>query len=145
MTASRPSVLADGASRQRPSPAVRAAAIVDVVLGVGFGSTALIAIDHLARTGELPMTPFGFRALEGPFVRQADDAVIALAWSLAGVCGAQILAGIWLWQGRRRGAWLGLAATPPALVLGAGFALPFLLIGAPASAALSWIGRRDLR
>lgn len=56
-----------------------------------------------------------------------------------------VVAGIWLWQGRRRGAWLGLATTPLALGLGAGFALPFLLVGAPIRALLVLAGWRRLR
>jgi hypothetical protein len=47
-----------------------------------------------------------------------------------------VLAGIWLWQGRRRGARLGLTMTPLVLILGVGFALPALLLLAPTRAAL---------
>lgn len=42
-----------------------------------------------------------------------------------------VLSGAWLWQGRPRGAVLGLAITPLSLVLGWGFALPALFIPAP--------------
>jgi hypothetical protein len=40
-----------------------------------------------------------------------------------GVCALDVVAGVWLWQGRQRGANLGLATTPLTLALGAGFAL----------------------
>jgi hypothetical protein len=54
-------------------------------------------------------------------------------------------AGIWLWQGRRRGAQLGFASAPLAVGLAAGFALPHLLIGVPIKVILILAGRRGLR
>ena len=111
----------------------------------GFGISMPIALAHLARTGELPMTPWGFRAFSGPFERLGEERFSTLGWALVGVCGLEVVAGIWLWQGRRRGARLGLAVTPFALALGSGFALPFLLLPAPIRAALVVAGRRSLR
>jgi hypothetical protein len=58
------------------------------------------------------------------------------------VCALDVLAGVWLWKGRARGARLGLATDVPALVLGVGFALPFLLAGVPIRAALVIAGRK---
>ena len=130
----------------RPSVALRAAAIAYVALGLGFGIGAVVTIDHLRREGELPMTPWGFRSLAGgPFEQLPADQFTALGWALAGVCALDILAGMWLWQGRRRGAALGLATTPAALGLGVGFALPFLLAGVPLRLVLLVAGRRGLR
>ena len=111
----------------------------------GFGLTMPFALAHLARTGELPMTPFGFRAFAGPFERLGPGPFTALGVALVGVCALEVLAGIWLWRGQRRGALLGLATTPAALVLGSGFALPFLLIPAPIRAGLAAAERRRLR
>jgi hypothetical protein len=92
------------------------------------------------------MTPWGFRSLAGgPFEGLSPEAFTALGWTLVGVCALDIVAGIWLWQGRRRGAVLGFATTPFALALGAGFALPFLLAGVPIRVALVLAGRRSLR
>ena len=117
-----------------------------VALGLGFGLGALWTVDHLARTGGLPMTPFGFRSLAGgPFESLPSPQFSALGWALAGTCALDVLAGVWLWQGRRRGAVLGLVTNVPALILSIGFALPFLLIGVPVRAALVVIGRRGLR
>jgi hypothetical protein len=127
------------------SLALRCAAVLYAALGIGFGAGAVVTADHLARTGELPMTPFGFRSMSGPFEALGQGPFTVLAWSLAAVCALDALAGAWLWQGRRRGARLGLASTPAALVLGAGFALPFLLLGVPARVALIVAGRRGLR
>jgi hypothetical protein len=67
-----------------------------------------------------------------------------LGWVLVAVCALDVLAGIWLWQGKRRGARLGLATTPLASSLGIGFALPFLLLLAPIRAALVVAGWRSL-
>jgi hypothetical protein len=78
-------------------------------------------------------------------VQLGPERFTALGWALVGVCALDVVAGIWLWQGRRPGARLGLATTPLALALGAGFALPFLLAGAPIRAALVLAGRRSLR
>ena len=128
-----------------PSRAIRATAAGYLVLGLGFGIGSVVTLNHLAREGELPMTPWGFRSMSGPFEELGADAFTALGWVLVGVCALEGVAGAWLWQGRRRGARLGLATTPLAVGLGAGFALPFLLVGAPLSAALVLAGRRSLR
>ena len=83
--------------------------------------------------------------MSGPFEELGADAFTALGWALVGVCVLEVVTGAWLWQGRRRGARLGLATTPLAIGLGAGFALPLLLVGAPLRAALVLAGRRSLR
>jgi hypothetical protein len=117
-----------------------------VALGIGFGVGAAITLDSFARNGELPMTPWGFRSLAGgPFEALTPAQFTALGWALVGVCAVDVVAGIWLSQGRRRGAVLGLATTPVALALGVGFALPFLLAGVPIRVALVLAGRRSLR
>lgn len=126
-------------------PAVRAGAVMYVALGLGFGIGTVATLAAFARDGELPMSPFGWRYLAGPFEQLGPDRFTALGWALVGVCALDLVAGIWLWQGERRGAMLGLATTPLALALGAGFALPFLLAGAPIRAALVLAGRRSLR
>jgi hypothetical protein len=110
-----------------------------------FGITMPFALAHLARTGELPMTPFGFRAFSGPFQRLGQGPFTGLGLALAGVCTLEVIAGAWLWRGQRRGALLGLATTPAALALGTGFALPFLLIPAPIRAGLVVAERLRLR
>ena len=123
----------------------RAAAVLYIALGLGFGVGAALTLWHLDSHGELPMTPFGFRSLAGPFEPLGRGPFMALGFGLIGVCALYVLAGLWLWQGRWRGATLGLATTPFALALGAGFALPFLLGGVPIRVALVLAGRRSLR
>ena len=125
---------------------LRAAAALYVSLGAGFGIGTAVTLLYLGRHGELPMTPFGFRSLAGGFFESLGlQRFINLGWVLVGVSAIDIIAGVWLWQGRRRGAWLGLATSPIALVLSAGFALPILLVGVPIRAALVIAGRRNLR
>src|SRR5213594_1977227 len=92
----------------RDSPAARAAAVMYLALGVGFGVGTGATLLHLARAGELPMTPWGFRSLSGPFEQLGQDLFMALGLALVGVCVLDVVAGVWLWQGRRKGAWLGL-------------------------------------
>lgn len=129
--------------------ALRAAGVVSAALGLAFGIAMVISLDHLARRNELPMTPFGFRAFGGgPFDALPRAGFVAMAWTLLATTALDVLAGIWLWRGRRRGARLALATTPLSLALGIGFALPFLLAGIPIRAALIVLGlrrRRDRR
>ena len=100
---------------------------------------------YLAREGELPMTPFGFRSMSGPVEGLGTSAFQVLGWTLVGVCALDVLAGVWLWRGRRRGTRLGVATSLPALVLGAGFALPFLVVGVPIRTVLVLAGRQARR
>ena len=110
-----------------------------------FGVAMVFALARLARTGNLPMTPWGFRAFSGPFERLGHERFVALGWAFVGVCALDATAGVWLVQGRRRGAVLGLSSTPVMLALAAGFALPFLLVPTPIRALVVVLGRRDLR
>jgi hypothetical protein len=127
----------------RPSAAIRLAAL-SFISDAGFGVATPLVLWHLSRHGELPMTPWGFRALAGPFDDLGEGTFAALGWTFVGVCALNVLSGIWLWRGRRRGATLGLAMSPFAVALGAGFALPFLLVALPIRAALVLAGRRSL-
>ncbi len=127
------------------SRAVPAAAGLSIALGLGFGLGAAATLWHLDRQGELPMTPFGFRSMAGgPFEQLGADRFRVLGWSLVVVSALDVLAGIWLWQGRRRGLRLGLLTSVPAFGLAAGFALPFLLVGVPLRVFLALVGRRHL-
>ena len=128
----------------RPAAAIRIAALA-FMLDAGFALTTPHVLSHLARHGELPMTPWGFRALSGPFERLGPEAFTVLGWGLVGVCALDVVAGAWLWQGRKRGAMLGLAVSPLALALAAGFALPLLAGPVPIRAALVLAGWRSLR
>lgn len=125
--------------------ALRAAGAIYLVLGIGFGAGAVVTLLQFARHGELPMTPWGFRSMSGPFEGLGAERFSMLGWLFAAVCALDALAGTWLWQGRRRGARLGMVTSPLAFMLGLGFALPFLLVGVPIRLGLTWAGRRSLR
>jgi len=128
-----------------PTAAARVAGGMEVLLGLGFGIGSLWTVSHLASHGELPMTPFGFRSMSGPFEALGPERFAALGVTLAAVCAADVLAGVWLWQGRRRGLSLGLITAVPGFVLGLGFALPFLLLGIPLRLATALAARESLR
>jgi uncharacterized membrane protein (DUF2068 family) len=123
-----------------PFPA-RVASAIYLALGAGFGVGSVWALAVLARDGQLPMTPWGFRALEGPLARNGDAETLAFGGALIAVCAVDMVAGVGLWRGRRWAAKLGLLTTPFALALGVGFELPFLLAGVPlrvACLAAAW-------
>ncbi len=123
----------------------RAVGISWVLEAIGFGGSMPIALARLARRGELPMTPWGFRAFAGPFERLGRRRFALLGGTLMVVSALQAVAGLWLVQGRRRGALLGLALTPAATMLGAGFALPLWLAPIPVRTVLLLRALRRLR
>lgn len=124
---------------------IRAAAVMYITLGLGFGLGTAITLDHLRRHGELPMKSWGFRSFAGgPFEELSTKQFRALRSALVGVCALDVLAGAWLWRGQRRGLALGIVTTPLAFSLGVGFALPFPLAGVPMRVAFALAGRRDL-
>jgi hypothetical protein len=127
-------------------PTLRAAGWLSIALGLAFGGAMMISLEHLARRDELPMTPFGFRAFGGgPFDALGRRGFVAAGCVLIGCAIADVIAGRWLVTGRARGARLATITTPLDIVLGVGFALPFLLVAVPIRAALIARGRRGLR
>jgi hypothetical protein len=87
---------------ERGSRAVRVAAGMHLFLGVAFGASVPVVLSHLARHGELPMSPFGWRYMAGrPVEHLSPDQFIA------GLGARRRL-------GPRRGRWyLALAWSPP--------------------------------
>ena len=125
--------------------AARAAAVIQILIGLGFGGGTLWALLHLVQNGELPLTPWGFRAMAGPFEAFGTGVFSVLCLAFAAVCAVDIAAGVWLWRLQRRGFRLGLVTALPQLALGLGFALPFQLVSLPLRLALAFAGRRSLR
>jgi hypothetical protein len=127
----------------------RATAVIYAVPGIGWVVSTLLVLLYLHRRGELPMTPFGFRLLGGPYPRIGTERLTplgwALAWLLVAVSALDVLVGRWLWQGDRRGAVLALALAPVSFVLGRLFALPFLIVAVPVRAILVLLGWREVR
>lgn len=138
-----------GGRLERLPRTTRLASVLYVVpgLGLAIGTAAILMYD--ARRHELPMTPFGWRLLGGPYERIGTDTLTGLGrvlgTALIVVSVFDLMAGIWLRHGRRRGAMLGVATTPFSLVLGTLFVVPFLWIVPPVRAILAIAGWRRLR
>lgn len=120
------------------------AAALHVLLGLAFCVGSPPVLVYLARNGELPMSPFGWRYLAGPVEQLGPLPFMALGWTLVAVSALDVVVGRWLWQGRRRGLHLGVVTDAAALALGLGFALPLLILGVPLRAVLAWRGRGSL-
>ena len=116
-------------------------------LGTALATAAILLYD--AGRHELPMTPFGWRLLGGPYEQIGTDTLTGLGRvlgiALIVVSISDLVAGIWLRQGRRRGAMLGVATTPISLLLGTLFVVPALWIIPPVRAFLAIAGWRRLR
>ncbi len=127
----------------------RVLAVIYAVPGIGWAVATLAVLLYHREHGELPMTPFGWRLLGGPYPEIGTDRLtphgLALAWLLIGVSLVDVLIGRRLWQGRRRGAVLALVMAPVSFALGWLFALPYLIVMAPLRAIAVVVARRDLR
>ncbi len=127
----------------------RVLALIYAVPGVGCAVATLAILLYHRESGELPMTPFGWRLLGGPYPEIGTDRLTPLGWALAWILIAvsivDVLIGRWLWQGRLRGALLALVMAPLSFTLGWLFALPYLIVMAPLRAIASVVAWRDLR
>src|SRR5687767_246170 len=65
----RTAAVAHASTPAGTSVAVRTAAAIQALIGLGFGGGATWTVVHLLQNGELPMTPWGFRSMAGPFER----------------------------------------------------------------------------
>jgi hypothetical protein len=131
----------------RPSRAIRWSAVLFVVSGVGVGVVTPVVLSAYQRDGVLPEAPFGldFRMLSGPLSESLSrEAFIALGLVLVACSIADVLAGVWLWRGERRGAVLGLVTSPIVFAFGIGFAVPFILATAGLRVALILAGWSSL-
>jgi hypothetical protein len=128
---------------------IRAASILYGLPGLGFGIGVPVTLAYLARHGELPMTPFGWRLMGGPFPQIGTDRLTPLGWALAialvGTSALDVVTAIWLRQGRPAGARLGFVTTPFSFGLAAVFVLPLLIAAAPVRAVLLLAGTRGVR
>jgi hypothetical protein len=128
---------------------LQALALLYAVPGVGWAVATLAILLYHRDHGELPMTPFGWRLLGGPYPEIGTDRLTplgwALAWLLVAVSIVDVMIGRWLWLGRPRGAVLALVMAPVSFALGWLFALPYLLVMTPLRSIGAVVAWRDLR
>jgi len=104
--------------------AARAAAVLAVFSGSGFGVPCLYGLWYFSSRGQV-WTFLGFPTYGlGPFVDIGIDTSVPLLASFLLVCVAEVLAGWWLWRRRRAGGVLALALLPLELAFWIGFLLP---------------------
>ena len=103
----------------------RVAAVLSLVLGLGFGIPGVFGALHLARTGEV-WTFMGFPTYGGgPFERVGVDSTVPLIAGFVAVCVAELVVGVLLWVDAPHAALYSLALLPLELAYWIGFALPF--------------------
>jgi hypothetical protein len=112
-------------SHTAPKPMVRLAAVLSIMLGLGFGLPCAYGIRYLSRTGEV-WTFLGFPTYGGgPFERIGIRTTVPLLVAFLVVCGLEVVTGWLLWRGRRASRVVAVALLPIELAFWIGFALPF--------------------
>jgi len=107
------------------SPLLRLAAILLLILGVGFGVFCIPAIRNLLLGRDIP-TVMGLPAYgRGPFERAGIRTTVPLLAGFLLVCILEVVAGLLIWGGFKVGAILALALLPAGAIFWWGFALPF--------------------
>ena len=109
----------------------RAAGMLALLLGLGFGIPAVIGTRYFAQQHEI-WRLFGFPAYgEGPFERAGIPTTVPLLAGFVVVCTAEVGLGALLVVGWRPALSASLALMPFELIYWTGFALPFgFLLGA---------------
>ncbi len=126
-------------------PAITAASLLFIVLGAGWLVGLAYAVVYAAINSDLPIM-FGIPAGSGRIYDAFGlDAVIVALALLAAVQVLGILAGVWLWRSRRRGAVLGTITIAVGPVFWYGFGLPFPPWIAVLQLGLMAAGWRSLR
>jgi hypothetical protein len=115
---------------------VRAAAMLFLVPAVGFLVANVLIARHLLEHRELPMSPFGWRYMAGPFEAFGVETFVILLAAFQVVCALEAIAGWLLWNDQRGGGVLGLALLPVAAIFWYGFELPLPPLWSIARAAV---------
>jgi hypothetical protein len=114
----------------------RAASVLWLLNGIGFGVFCIPAIARVAAGKDVPMV-MGFPAYgRGPFEDHGVSSTVPLLAGFLVVCLVEAVAGLLLWSGNLSGAILSFAVLPFAAVYWWGFALPFGPLLAVASTIL---------
>ena len=107
---------------------VKLAAVLSIVLGLGFGLPCVYGIRHLWTTGEV-WTFLGFPTYGGGlFEIIGIRTTVPLLVAFLVVCGLEVVTGWLLWRGLRGGAVLAVALLPFELAFWIGFVLPLGLL-----------------
>lgn len=103
----------------------RAAGVLAILLGLGFGIPGVIGARHFAREHEVWQF-LGFPAYgDGPFERAGIETTVPLLVGFVVVCAAEVAVGVLLLADWHAALWLSLAILPFELAYWTGFALPF--------------------
>ena len=103
----------------------RAAGVLAVLVGLGFGIPGVIGARHLARYDEVWQF-LGFPTYgEGPFERAGIATTVPLLLGFVAVCAAEVVVGVLLLAEWHPALWLSLVLVPFELAYWIGFALPF--------------------
>lgn len=103
----------------------RAAGVLAVILGLGFGVPGAIGARYFARHGEVWQF-LGFPTYGGgPFERAGIPTTVGLLVGFVVVCAAEVALGVLLLANWQPALWLSLALLPVELAFWFGFALPY--------------------
>jgi hypothetical protein len=103
---------------------VKLAAVLSILVGLGFGLPCAYGIWYFSRAGEV-WTFLGFPTYgEGPFEAIGIQTTVLLLPAFLVVCGLEVVMGWLLWRGLRAGAVLAVALLPLEFAFWVGFALP---------------------
>jgi hypothetical protein len=103
---------------------VKLAAVISILVGLGFGLPCAYGIRYLSTTDEV-WTFLGFPTYGGgPFEDIGIPTTVLLLVAFLVVCGLEVVTGWLLWRGLRAGAVLAVALLPLEFAFWIGFALP---------------------
>jgi hypothetical protein len=103
---------------------VKLAAVLSILVGLGFGLPCVYGIWYFSTTGQV-WTFLGFPTYgRGPFEAIGIRTTVPLLVAFLVVCGLEVVTGWLLWRGVRAGAVLAVALLPFELAFWVGFALP---------------------
>lgn len=104
---------------------IKAAAVLNWILGLGFGLPCAYGAWHLAQRGEI-WTFLGFPTYGGgPIEKMGIRTTVPLMLVYLVVCIAEVVIAWYLWRGSSGAAIASLVLFPAELVFWIGFALPF--------------------
>jgi hypothetical protein len=115
---------------RRPHPAIAGAAFICLLSLLIYLFGQVPVVPYILKHNDLPRVKWGggFRLMSGGFFEAMGMPAMIAGIVLSGLITiGQTVAGVWLWQSRRLGAWLSLATEPLFLIVGlGGFMMPYV-------------------